>query len=153
VWTKGDSLTDQEKAALRVTEAKIGSSAAELNKIVTPIMPLMGKISENGKMVEEKYQSVLKCKQEIDNADSGLVSVAPPSSGPLFEQVVIQQIKVDIETTNNVCVKAADTSAMRVPFSASRVLLSKHFPDQGDPAESLCTPPAVLAALEKILKI
>jgi hypothetical protein len=153
VWTKGDSLSDQEKAQLKMTETKIGSSAAELTKIVTPIMPLMAKISENGKAVEEKFQSVLKCKQEIDNADSGLVSVAPPSSGPLFEQVVIQQIKVDIETTNNVCVKAADTSAMRVPFSASRILLSKHFSDQGDPMESLCTPPAVLAALEKILKI
>jgi hypothetical protein len=153
IWTKGDSLTDQEKAALKMTEAKIGTSAAELTKIVTPLMPLMGKISENGKQVEEKFISVTKCKTEIENADSGLASVAPPSSGPLFEQVVIQQLKVDIETTNNVCVKAADTSPMRVPFSASRILLSKQFPDQGDPMDSLCTPPAVLAALEKILKV
>jgi hypothetical protein len=153
IWTRGDTLTEQEKAALRVSEGKIGSSAAELTKVVTPIMPLMAKISENGKQVEEKYQSVAKCKQEIDNADSGLASVAPPSSGPLFEQVVIAQLRVDIETTNNVCVKPADTSPMRVPFSAARVLLNKQLPDQGDPMDSLCTPPAVLAALEKILKI
>ena len=154
IWTKGDTLTEQDKAALKVSEPKIGAGVAELTKAVTPIMPLMGKISENGKLVEEKYQSVVKCQQEIINADSGVASAAPASSsGPLFEKVVIEQIKADIETTNNVCVRAADTSPMRVPFSASRILLSKHFPDQGDPMDSLCTPPAVLAALDKILKI
>lgn len=154
IWTRGDTLTEPEKATLRASEGKIGASAAELMKVLTPIMPLMSKISEHGKQVEEKYQSVVKCKQELDNADSGLVSVAPPvSSGPLFEQVVIDQIRADVETTNNVCVKAADTSPMRVPFSAARILLSKQFPDEGNPNDNLCTPPAVLAALDKILKI
>jgi len=153
IWTKGDTLTEQDKAVLRASEGKIGSSAAELTRVLTPIMPLMGKISENGRQVEEKYQSVVKCQQEIVNADSGVASAAPPTSGLLFDKVVIEQIKADIETTNNVCVRAADTSPMRIPFSASRILLSKHFPDQGDPMDSLCTPPAVLAALDKILKI
>ncbi len=153
IWNKGSQLTEQDKAALRASEGKMGASAAELTKVVTPIMPLMSKISEHGKQVEEKYQSVIKCQQEITNADSGLASVAPPSSGPLFEQVVIEQIRVDIETTNNVCVKPADTSPMRVPFSAARILLSKQLPDEGNLADNLCTPPAVLAALEKILKI
>ncbi len=153
IWTKGDTLTEQDKGALKASEGRMGSSAAELTKVVTPIMPLMGKISENGKQVEEKYQSVVKCQQEIANADTGLATVAPPTSGPLFEQVVIAQIRTDIDTTNNVCVRAADTSPMRIPFSAARVLLSKQFPDQGDPMDSLCTPPAVLAALDKILKI
>ncbi len=153
IWTKGDSLTEQDKATLRASEGKIGASAAELTKVLTPLMPLMGKISDNGKQVEEKFQSVLKCKQEIENADSGVATAAPPTSGPLFESVVIQQLKVDIETTNNVCVKAADTSPMRVPFSAARILLSKQLPDQGDLMESLCIPSAVLAALDKILKI
>ncbi len=153
IWTKGDTLTEQDKAALRASEGRIGSSAAELAKVLTPLMPLMGKISENGKQVEEKYQSVVKCKQEIDNADSGVASAAPPTSGPLFEKVVIEQIKADIETTNNVCVRAADTSPMRVPFSAARVLLSKQFPDEGNPMDSLCIPSAVLTALDKILKI
>jgi hypothetical protein len=153
IWNKGDQLTEQDKAVLKASEGKMGASAAVLTKALTPIMPLMSKISEHGKQVEEKYQSVVKCQQEMDNADSGLVTVAPPSSGPLFEQVVIAQIRTDIETTNNVCVRAADTSPMRVPFSAARILLSKQLPDEGDPADNLCTPPRVLAALEKILKI
>ena len=153
IWNKGDQLTEQDKAVLKASEGKMGASAAELTKTVTPIIPLMSKISEHGKQVEEKYQSVVKCKQEIDNADSGLVAVAPPTSGPLFEQVVIEQLRIDIETTNNACVRAADSSPMRVPFSAARILLSKQLPDQGDPVESLCTPTAVMASLEKILKV
>ncbi len=153
LWNKGDQLTEQDKALLKASEGKMGASAAELTKAVAPIIPLMSKIAEHGKQVEEKYQSVVKCKQEIDNADSGLASAAPPTSGPLFEQVVIEQIRTDIETTNNACVRAADTSPMRVPFSAARILLSKQLPDQGDPADSLCTPASVLASLEKILKV
>ncbi len=153
IWNKGNQLTEQDKAALKASEGKMGASAAELIKAVTPIMPLMSKISEHGKQVEEKYQSVVKCQQEIINADSGLVTVAPPSSGPLFEQVVIAQIRTDIDTTNNACVRAADTSPMRVPFSAARILLSKQLPDEGNLADSLCTPAAVLTSLEKILKV
>ena len=153
IWNKGDKLTEQDKAALKASEGKVGANAAELTKVVTPIIPLMSKIAEHGKLVEEKYQNVVKCQQEIANADSGLVSVAPTTSGPLFEQVVIEQIRTDIETTNNACVRAADTSPMRVPFSAARILLSKQLPDQGDPADNLCTPASVLASLEKILKV
>ena len=153
VYVKGDNLSEPDKAALKASEGKIGASAAELTKAVTPLMPLMGKISEHGKQVEEKYQSVIKCQQEILNADSGMVTVAPPTSGPLFEQVVIAQVRTDIDTTNNVCVRAADTSPMRVPFSAARILLSKQLPDQGDPSDSLCTPASVLSSLEKILKV
>jgi hypothetical protein len=153
IWNKGDQLTEQDKAVLKASEGKMGASAAELVKAVTPIMPFMSKVSEHGKQVEEKYQSVVKCQQEIINADSGLATVAPPTSGPLFEQVVIAQIRVDIDTTNNACVRAADTSPMRVPFSAARILLSKQLPDEGDPADNLCTPAKVLAALDKILKI
>lgn len=153
VYNKGDQLTDQDKAVLRASEGKMGPSAAELVKAVTPLLPFMSKLSEHGKLVEEKFQSVLKCQQEIINADSGVMTVAPPTSGPLFESVVVAQIKADIETTNNACVRAADTSPMRVPFSAARILLSKQLPDQGDPADNLCTPAAVLAALEKILKV
>jgi hypothetical protein len=154
IWTNGNTLTEQEKATLKAAEEKLGASAAELTKVLTPIMPFMSKICDNGKQVEEKFQNVLKCQQEIINADSGVVSAAPVTiSGPLFDKAVIEQLKADIETTNNVCVRAADSSPMRISFSASRILLSKHFPDQGDPMDSLCTPPAVLAALDKILKI
>jgi len=153
IWNKGSQLTDQDNAALKANEGKMGASAAILTKAVTPLMPLMSKISEHGKLVEEKYQSVVKCQTEMDNADSGVAVVAPPTSGPLFEKVVIDQLKVDIDTTNAACVRAADTSAMRVPFSAARILLSKQLPDTGDPIDCLCTPSAVLAALDKILKI
>ncbi len=153
IYNKGDQLTEQDRALLKATEMKMGPSAAELVKTVTPLFPFMSKLSEHGKVIEDKYQSVVKCQQEIINADSGVATVAPPSSGPLFESVVIQQIKTDIDTTNNACVRAADTSPMRVPFSAARILLSKQLPDEGNPADSLCTPAAVLAALEKILKV
>ena len=153
IWTKGDTLMEQDKAMLKATEGKIGPSAEALVKTVTPIIPLMAKISENGKQVEEKYQSVVKCQQEMINADSGVVTVAPTTSGALFDSIAIEQLRIDIETTNNVCVRAADTSPMRVPFSAARILISKQLPDQGDLMESLCTPSAVIAALEKILKI
>jgi len=153
IYNKGEQLTEQDKAALKAYEMRMAPSAAEMVKAVTPIMPFMSKLSEHGKQIEEKYQSVVKCQQEIINADSGIVTVAPPTSGPLFEVVVIQQIKTDIDTTNGACVRAADTSPMRVPFSAARILLSKQLPDQGDPADSFCTPAAVLAALDKILKI
>jgi len=127
IWTNGNTLTEQEKATLKVAEEKLGASVAELTKVLTPIMPFMSKIADNGKQVEEKFQSVLKCQQEIINADSGVVSAAPVAiSGPLFDKVVIEQLKADIETTNNVCVRAADSSPMRISFSASRILLSRH---------------------------
>lgn len=153
LWAKGDNLSDPDKNALKASEGKLGASGADLAKTVSAIMPFMNKLSENGKQVEEKYQSVVKCQQEILNADSGLAPVAPPTSGPLFDPVVVAQIRTDIDTTNNVSVRAADTSPMRVPFSAARVLLSKQLPDQGNPADNLCTPASVVAALEKILKI
>jgi len=153
IWAKGDNLSEPDKNTLKAAEGKVGSSGSDLSKTLSGLIPFMGKLSENGKQVEEKFQFVLKCQQEILNADSGMAPVAPPASGPMFDGPVIALLRVDIDTTNSVCVRAADTSPMRIPFSASRILLSKHLPDEGNPMDSVCTPAAVREALAKILRI
>jgi hypothetical protein len=149
-WGRGDAASAQEKALLNAFENKVGTTGNSMAKWVDEIILNLGKVSENAKVIEEKNSSLNQLKIEftkVSEASGGPVEIV----GPLYNPVSISNLRTDIDTTNSVSVRVADSSPMKVSFSASRVLLNKHFGDNGNFQERLCSPENVIASLDKIL--
>jgi hypothetical protein len=73
--------------------------------------------------------------------------------GPLFSKDAISSIKSDIDNTNSCTVRAAEAHPLKVPFSASRIMLSKQFTEGENFNDRICSKENVAASFEKILKI
>ena len=151
-WSKGDAASAQEKALINAFEAKVGATGASMAKWVDEIIGYLAKVSEHAKLVDEKHGSVLRALAEINKIDNSS-TVVTEVRGPLFNPDSISSIRTDIDTTNGVSVRTAESSPMKVAFSASRVLLNKHFGEGEDLKDRLCTPGAVSASLEKIVAL
>ena len=152
-WSRGEAATPQEKAVVKAFEGKIGDAGAGMAKWIDEMVLNMSKISENSKSVEEKFQMLNRLNAEFLKIADGSASSSIDPSGPLFNSANIASIKTDIDTTTNVSVRAADASPMKVSFSASRMLLYKHFAENENYQNRLCTPENVIASMEKILAI
>lgn len=150
-WSKGDNATPQEKAILQAFEGKVGDAGTGLAKWIDELQGYLNKVNENSKMVMEKNQAMVKAMNEIAKMDNA----APIATvgGPLFKSDSISNIKSDVDSTNSAIVRAAESHALKVPFSASRVLLSKQFTEGENFNDRLCSKENVTASLEKILKI
>jgi hypothetical protein len=151
-WGKGDLAEEQEKNFQKANEAKVGETGLSIAKWVDDVAQLLKLIRDNARMVDERYQAFQRLNIEVARIDS-LSPTTIQRAGPLFNSDSISQIKVDIDTTNSSIVRAADSSAVKVPFSASRILLYKQFNDNEDFEVRFCSPPRVIASLEKILAI
>jgi hypothetical protein len=150
-WSKGDNASPQEKAILQAFEGKVGDAGAGMTKWVEEIQGYLTKVVDNAKIVAEKNSAIIKANNEIAKMDNSAPVVTV--GGPLFSADVISTIKGDVDSTNGVSVRAAEAHPLKVPFSASRVLVSKQFNEGEVYNERLCTKENVVASLEKILKI
>ena len=150
-WSKGENASPQEKALQKAFEGKLGDTGVAMAKWVDEIVANLSKVSENARMVDEKNQNLVR--MNIDFAKMGDGGAAGPAEikGPLFNSASISSLKTDIDTSNGVSVRTAESSPMKVAFSASRMLLSKQFTEGENFQNRLCSPDNVIASLEKIL--
>lgn len=150
-WSKGDSANPQEKAILQAFEGKVGDAGTGLAKWTEEIQGYITKVVENSKAVMEKNQTLIKAMNDIAKIDNA----APVATvgGPLFNANTISMIKGDVDSTNSATVRAAEAHPLKVPFSASRIMVSKQFTEGENFNERLCSKENVTASLEKILKI
>ncbi|HJT25474.1 MAG TPA: hypothetical protein VJ873_12950, partial [bacterium] len=68
-WSKGDTPSPQEQALLKAFEPKVGTAGGGMAKWLDELLTQMSVMSENSRQVEEKYQVVLKCQQEMAKAE------------------------------------------------------------------------------------
>jgi len=74
-WNKGDNPSPQEQALIKAFEPKVGTAGGGMAKWLDELLSQMNVITENSRQVEEKYQVVLKCQQEIAKAE---IMMKPP---------------------------------------------------------------------------
>jgi hypothetical protein len=151
-WSRGDAATPQEKAVIKAFEGKMGDAGSGMAKWAEEVMDQLKVLSENARLVAERHQGIMKAMAEIEKGDNAGAPVAQ-KTGPLFDSDAIMGIKKDIDTTISVSVRAAESSPLKVPFSASRILVDKHFQEGENPLDRICTPQSVIAALKKITAI
>ncbi|HET9869007.1 MAG TPA: hypothetical protein VFR02_00725, partial [bacterium] len=151
-WSKGEAATPQEKAIINAFEGKLGSAGASLGKWVEEMGGYLSKVAEHARLLEEKHQKMNSAINEIAKIDTG-APVVDKTGGPLFDADAIYSIKRDIDNTNSVSVRTADSSPIKVAFSTSRVLVSKQFTEGESFQDRLCSPANVTAALNKVLGI
>lgn len=153
-WSKGDMANPQEKAVQKAFEGKVGDAGAGMAKWVDEIIANLSKMAENARMIDERYQNLSRLNVEMSKVGEGSGSSSSVSSGgPLFNSASISSLKTDIDTTNSVSVRAADSSPMKVAYSASRVLVAKQFTEGENFQVRLCSPDNVIASMDKILKM
>jgi len=69
IWSRGDNATEQELAFLKAFEGKTGLAGGGMAKWLDELGGQMGLISEHAKQVDEKFQVVFKCQQEMAKAE------------------------------------------------------------------------------------
>ena len=148
IWGKGDYADEQEKAFQKANQSKVGDTGVSIVNWVNEIAQLLKLIQDNAKMVDERFQAFQRLNIEMARIDS-LSPTSIQRSGPLYNSDSVSNIKVDIDTTNSSIVRAADSSPVKVPYSAARVLLYKQFNDNEDFEKRFCSPPAVIASLRE----
>jgi len=151
-WSKGEAATPQEKAIVKAFESKMGDAGNGLAKWSDEVTDQLKFLAENARVVADKWQGIVKAQAEIDKLDN-MGGPVVQRTGPLFDPDTVSNLKRDVDTTISVSVRAAESSPLKVPFSASRILLTKHFPENENPLERLCTPQSVTASLQKITQI
>jgi hypothetical protein len=151
-WGKGEAANPQEKAIIKAFEGKLGDAGSAMHKWVDEMMGYLSKVSEHAHLMEEKHQGMIKSLNEIAKIDNAAPVVAKVG-GPLFDSDTISDIKRDIDTTNSVSVRTAESSPIKVAFSASRIMVSKQFGEGENYQDRLCSPPIVTAALTKVLAV
>jgi hypothetical protein len=151
-WNRGDAATPQEKAIIKAFEGKMGDAGAGMAKWADDVTTQLKALSENAQVVAEKWQGVVKAQAEIDKSDNAGGPVVA-KTGPLFDGDAIMGIKKDVDTTISVSVRAAESSTLKVPFSASRIMVDKQFQEGENAVDRICTPQSVTAALQKITAI
>ncbi len=151
-WGKGANVTPQEQAILKAFEGKVGDAGASMAKWVEEIIQNLTKMAESARGVEEKFKNLSILNVEFSKIGDGAGAAAIDMSGPLFNPASISSLKTDIDTTNSASVRAAESSPMKVSYSAARVLVAKQFPESDTNYNNrLCTPENVIASLQKIL--
>jgi len=151
-WNRGDAATPQEKAIIKAFEGKMGDAGAGMAKWADDVTTQLKALSENAQVVAEKWQGVVKAQAEIDKSDNAGGPVVA-KTGPLFDGDAIMGIKKDVDTTISVSVRAAESSPLKVPFSASRIMVDNQFQEGENAVDRICTPQSVTAALQKITAI
>jgi hypothetical protein len=151
-WSKGEAATPQEKAIVNAFEGKLGGAGASMGKWVEEMGSYLSKVAEHARLLEEKHQKMTSAINEIAKIDTG-APVIDKSGGPLFDSDAIYNIKRDIDNTNSVSVRTADSSPIKVAFSTSRILVAKQFTENESFQDRLCSPANVSAALNKIMAI
>lgn len=151
-WNRGDAATPQEKAIIKAFEGKMGDAGAGMAKWADEVAGQLKALSENAQVVADRWQGVLKAQAEIDKSDNAGGPVVQ-KNGPLFDADVVANLKRDIDTTISVSVRAAESSPLKVPFSAARILVDKQLQEGENPLERVCTPQNVTEALRKITAI
>ncbi|MGH7739778.1 MAG: hypothetical protein ACREL1_06490 [bacterium] len=151
-WSKGEAATPQEKAIIKAFEGKLGEAGASMAKWVEEMGSTLSKVAEHSRLVEEKHQGMVRAINEIAKIDTGAPAVVK-ADGPLFDSDTISSIKRDIDNSNGVSVRTADSSPIKVAFSTSRILLAKQFSEGENFQDRLCSPANVSAALNKIMAI
>jgi NOL1/NOP2/fmu family ribosome biogenesis protein len=151
-WSRGDAATPQEKAIVKAFEGKMGDVGAGMAKWADEVTDQLRVLSENARLVSDRWQGILKAQVEIEKGGNGGASVAH-KNGPLFDTDEIVNIKKDVDTTISVSVRAAESSPLKVPFSAARILVDKQLIEGENPMERICTPQSVTEALVKITQI
>jgi hypothetical protein len=151
-WGKGTNATPQDRAVLNAFEGKVGDAGAGMARWTAEVQDYLSKINENARVVDERYQYIQKAIAEIgkiDNSNAPLMD----RKGPLFSGDALADVKKDTETTASVSVRPAETSALKVTFSGSRILCLQHFTEGENFMERICTRENVLTSLEKITAI
>jgi hypothetical protein len=150
-WGKGENATPQEKAILQAFEGKVGDAGNGMTKWLEENQGYIAKVLENSRIIAEKNTAMVKATNEILKMDKAApVAVV---GGPLFSKDAVSNIKIDVDSTNSVSVRAADAHPLKVTFSASRVMVAKQFIEGEVFKDRVCTKENVTASLEKILKI
>ncbi len=151
-WGKGGNASPQEKAVLNAFEGKVGDVGASMARWTTEVQDYLAKINENAVVINEKYQYIQKALGEISKIDNSFAPLQE-RKGPLFSGDALADVKKDIETTSSVSVRPAETSALKVLFSTSRILVPQQFAEGENYMERICTRTNVLASMEKIVAI
>jgi hypothetical protein len=151
-WGKGEAATPQEKAIIKAFEGKLGDAGASMAKWIEEMGSYLSKVGEHARLLEEKHQGMTRALNEIAKIETG-TPVVVKTGGPLFDGDAISSIKRDIDNTNSVSVRTADSSPIKVSFSTSRILVSKQFSEGENFQDRLCSPANVSAALKKVMAI
>ncbi len=135
-------------------EDKVNSAGTNVAGYSEKMEVIFKTLKELGTNIDVKISEFRQAVSGLTKLEGGKSNESKRSQFVSFDKDKLRAIKKDHDVISNIIVRGANTSALRMPYSASRILLDQHTGKNENPAaDCYCTPANAAKALQKITKV
>lgn len=135
-------------------EDKVNSAGTNVSGYAEKMEAICKGLKELGTGMDAKISEFRQAVSGLTKLEGGKSNESKRNQFVSFDKDKLRIIKKDHDVISSIIVRGANTSALRMPYSASRILLDQHTGKNENPAaECYCTPANVAKALQKITKV
>ncbi len=152
--TSTQKLTAREMQYKVSLEDKVNSAGTNVAGFGDRMQIISAGFKELGTAIDARISEFRQAMSGLAKIEGGKSSESKRSQFVSFDKDKTKMAKKDHDVISSIIVRGANTSAIRMPFSASRVLLDEHTGKNENPVdECYCTPANVMRALQKITRV
>lgn len=144
-------LPSEELESMRAQAQTIVQNILKFSKTLEKIQQQIDSITND---LDGKFLNLREIISFMSFSDAAEKKASRKNFFVAFDEEKIKLVKKDFELTNTIINKGAIRSPLRIPTSASRVLIKEHLSKNVNPVEEIfCTTQNVTASLLKLTKI